>query len=294
MVYNMIYRDGKDGRTYAKRFAVTAITRDKPYDLTKGTPGSITLYLTANPNSESEVVTIALNPRCKARVKSFEFDFDSLAIKGRGSQGNTITKWPVRKVSQKEAGQSTLGGLEIWYEESVGRLNTENRGIFLGIFENEEKILVLYKNGSLELTNYELSNRYEHEEIETIVKYDPEIIVSVIHYDAEADHFYIKRFKIESEAIGKSTQFTAESKGSFAAIITIDENPTAEMKYVYGKQKERRTDIIELKDLVDIKGWKARGNRLSNYQVIDVKPVKQNGPEIIIAQDEQKDLFEKE
>jgi len=292
MVYNMIYRDGKDGRTYAKRFSVTSITRDKPYDLTKGSEGSKVFYLTANPNSESEIVSVSLNPRCKARNKSFEFDFDSLAIKGRGSQGNIITKWPVRKVNQKEAGQSTLGGLEIWYDETVGRLNTDSRGSFLGSFENDEKILVLYKNGSLELTNYELSNRYEAEDIEVIVKYDPEIIVSAVHYDADNDHFYVKRFKIESDVTGKSTQFTAEGKGSFPAIISIADNPGAEIKYLFGKKKERRSERVYLKELVDVKGWKARGNRLSNYQVIDVKPVKEDGPEIIINQDDQKDLFD--
>jgi topoisomerase IV subunit A len=294
MVYNLIYSDGKEGRTYAKRFAVTAITRDKPYVLTKGTPESKVFYLTANPNSESEVVTLTLNPRCKARVKSFDFDFETLAIKGRSSQGNIITKWPLRKVTQKEAGQSTLGGLEIWYDDTVGRLNTDTRGIFLGTFENDEKILVLYKNGSLELTNYELSNRYEPEEVEIICKYDPGIIVTVVHYDGDAGHFYIKRFNIESDTIGKSTKFTAESKNSFPAIIAIDDNPRAEIKYIFGKKKERRTEIIELKDLVEIKGWKARGNRLSNHQVIDVKPVRQDGPEIIISQDEQKDLFDGE
>lgn len=294
MVYNMIYRDGTDGRTYAKRFAVTAITRDKPYDLTKGTTGSKVLYLTANPNSESEVVTVNLNPRCKARVKQFDFDFETLAIKGRGSQGNIITKWPVRKVSQKEAGQSTLGGLEIWYDEAVGRLNTEDRGTYLGEFDNDDKILVLYKNGSLELTNYELSNRYEPDEIQIIVKYSPEIIITAVHYDAEAEHFYVKRFNIESDTTGKSTHFIAESKNSFPAIISINDNPKAEIKYLFGKQKERRAEIVNLKELVDVKGWKARGNRISSYQVIDVKPVKQEGPEIIIAQEEQKDLFEGE
>lgn len=291
MVYNLIYRDGKDGKTYAKRFAVTSITRDKPYDLTKGNDGSKVLYLTANPNSESEVVTITLNPKSKARIKSFDFDFNELAIKGRGSQGNTITKWPVRKISQKEAGQSTIGGLEIWYEESVGRLNTESRGSFLGIFENGDRILVIYKNGSLELTSFELSNRFEPEKIHIISKFDPEAILTIVHYDAETEHFYVKRFLVESDTIGKTTSFISEAKGSFPAVISQEVNPKAEIKFFFGKQKERRKEIVELKDLVEIKGWKARGNKVSNYQVIDVLPVKEEGPEIIIADDEQGDLF---
>ncbi|KAA3610010.1 MAG: DNA gyrase/topoisomerase IV subunit A [Calditrichaeota bacterium] len=292
MVYNMIYRDGKDGRTYAKRFSVTAITRDKQNDLTKGTKDSKVFYFTANPNSESEVVTVSLNPRCSARQKSFDFDFDSLAIKGRGSQGNIITKYPVRKIAHKEAGQSTLGGLEIWYDETVGRLNNDSRGSFVGSFEGDERILVLYKNGSLELTTFDLSNHYEHEKIETIVKFNPEIVITAVHYDADVQNFYVKRFKVESEVVGRVTQFTAESKGSFAAIISTDDTPKADYKYLFGKQKDRRSGILELKTLVDVKGWKSRGNRLSTYQVIDVKPHKPDGPEIIIAQEDQKDLFE--
>lgn len=292
MVYNMIYRDGKDGRTYAKRFAVTAITRDKPYDLTKGTKDSKVLYFTANPNSESEVVNVVLNPKSKARIKAFDFDFESIAIKGRSSQGNIVTKYPVRKVTQKEAGQSTLGGLEIWYDEAVGRLNTDNRGKFLGTFEGDHKVLVLYKNGSLELTNYELTNHYEPEQVEIIEKYDPSLIITAVHYDAEAGHFYVKRFKVESEVLDKTFNFTEESKGSFVVLISTKAEPRAEIKYLYGKQKERRAEIVFLHDLVDIKGWKARGNRLSNYNIIDVKPIKEDGPEIIIAEEEQTNLFE--
>jgi len=290
-VYNMVYRDGKEGRTYAKRFSVTAITRDKQNDLTKGTKNSKVFYFTANPNSESEVVTVSLNPRCSARQKTFDFDFDSLAIKGRGSQGNIITKYPVRKVAHKEAGQSTLGGLEIWYDETVGRLNDDSRGVFLGTFEGDERILVLYKNGSLELTTFDLANHYDHEKISLIVKYDPEIVITAVHYDAEAENFYIKRFKVESEIVGRLFQFTAESKGSFMAIISTDSETKADLKYLYGKQKDRRSQVLELKGLVDVKGWKSRGNRLSTYQVIDVKPHEQEGPEIIIAQEDQKDLF---
>ncbi len=291
MVYNMVYRDGKEGRAYAKRFSVTAITRDKQNDLTKGTKDSKVFYFTANPNSESEVVTVSLNPRCSARLKTFDFDFDTLAIKGRASQGNILTKYPVRKVAHKEAGQSTLGGLEIWYDETVGRLNTDSRGTFLGTFENGDKILVLYKNGSLELTTYDLSNHYDHEKIEQIIKYDPEMVITAVHYDAGAKNFYVKRFKVESQVIGRIFQFTAESKGSFMAIVSTEVETRADMKYLYGKQKERSSQVLDLKELVDVKGWKSRGNRLSTYHVLDVKPHKTDGPEIIIAQDDQADLF---
>jgi topoisomerase-4 subunit A len=293
-VYNMVYRDGKEGRAYAKRFSVMAITRDKQNVLTKGTKDSKVFYFTANPNSESEVVTVSLNPRCSARQKSFDFDFDSLAIKGRSSQGNIITKYPVRKVAHKEAGQSTLGGLEIWYDETVGRLNSDSRGLFLGSFEGDERILILYKNGSLELTSFDLTNHYEHEKIAQIIKHDPETVITAVHFDAAAENYYVKRFKVESEIVGRLFQFSAESKGSFMAIVSTESENSVEMKYLYGKQKERRKQILELKELVDIKGWKSRGNRLSSYHVVDVKTHKAEGegPEIIINQEDQKDLFE--
>jgi len=207
MIYHMIYRDGKDGSSYVKRFAVTSITRDKPYDLTKGAAGSKVLYFSANPNSESEVVDIQLHPKSKARKKEFSFDFGELAIKGRGAQGNILTKYPVRKVSLRETGASTLGGLELWYDATVGRLNDEERGRYLGSFEGDDKILVIYKDGSLELTNYELTNRYDYEKIHSIMRYDPEIVITTVHYDSESDNFYVKRFQVESESTGRLFSF---------------------------------------------------------------------------------------
>ncbi len=297
MIYHMIYRDGKDGSSYVKRFAVTSITRDKPYDLSKGTAGSKVLYFSSNPNSESEVVDIQLHPKSKARKKEFSFDFGELAIKGRGAQGNILTKYPVRKVSLRETGASTLGGLELWYDATVGRLNDEERGQYLGSFEGDDKILVIYKDGSLELTNYELTNRYDYEKIHSIMRYDPEIVITAVHYDSESDNFYVKRFQVESESTGRLFTFISEDKSSFPALISTDDNPKAQVKFLFGRQKERRTETLELKDVVDVKGWKARGNRLSNYRVLDVKPVENaddDGPEIIIAGEEQTTLFKDE
>ena len=292
MVYNMAYRDGKEGRCYVKRFAITSITRDRDYDLTKGAKGSTVLYFTANPNSESEVVSVHLNPRCGARQKVFEYDFAELAIKGRGSQGNILSRWPVKRINHKAQGASTLGGLKIWYDESVGRLNRDERGIFLGTFDGEDKICVIYKDGSLELTNFDLSTHFEPEKIHTIMKFEAETVITTVHYDAKAKNFYVKRFKVESETIGRLFRFIGDESGSFAAIISTASNPRASMKYLFGKQKERRSMIVNLSELVDIKGWRARGNRMSNYQVIDVKPVEDDGPEIIIADDDQTDLFD--
>lgn len=301
MVYNMVYRDGKDGRSYAKRFAVTAITRDKLNVLTKGTPGSSVLYFTANPNSESEVVNVRLNPNCNARVKMFDFDFDSLAIKGRASQGNILSRYPVKKVMHKEAGKSTLGGKEIWYDGTVGRLNTEKHGTLLGTFEADDKILIVYKNGSLELSSFELGNHYQADAIQFIVKHNPERILSAVHFDGEAENYYVKRFKVETDQIGKPFQFTSESSGSYPVVLSISDKTWVFIEYTYGKQKELKSDSLLLNDLVDIKGWKARGNRLSTYSLTKVEfdkveDVKVEAPttaedEAEINEDSQKSLF---
>ncbi len=291
MVYNMVYRDGKDGRTFAKRFSVTSITRDRQYVLTKGTPGSKVLYFTANPNSESEIVTVFLNPRCKARLKQFDFNFSDLLVKGRGSQGNTLTKWPVRRVTQKEAGVSTIGGLDIWYDPTVGRLNRDERGDYLGNFEAGDKIVVFYKNGTVELTGFELTNHYNYDKIERLVKYDPEQVFSMVHYDPHSKNFYAKRFKVDNDTIGRVTPLISQEKGSFVALFSTEAAPGVEVKYLFGRKKERRAQVMKLDKVVDVKGWKARGNRLLAQPVVDVKPVVEDGPEIIIADDPQTDLF---
>lgn len=280
MIYHTIYQDGKNGPSYIKRFAVTAITYDKVYDLSKGTKGSRVVYFSANPNSESEVVTVNLSHGSLARKVVFDFDFAELAIKGRSSMGNRLTKYPVRKIAHKMAGASTLGGLDIWYDNSVGRLNSEKRGYHLGKFENGDKILVIYKIGSLELTNYELANRYDHEKISIIQKYNPGIIITAVHFDGDEENFYVKKFKVESEAIGRVFQFISESKGSFPAIITIDTNPKVEIQYLSGRNKEKKSEEVFLNKLVDIKGWKARGNRLCNFKVLSVHQIEKEDKNI--------------
>lgn len=280
MIYHMIYQDGKDGAGFVKRFAVTSITYDKPYDLSKGTKGSRVAYFSANPNSESEVVTVALNAKSAARKLTFDFDFAELAIKGRASMGNKITKYPIRKVVHKKAGISTLGGLDIWYDENVGRLNCEDRGRYLGKFEGDDKVLAIYKDGSLELTNFELTNHYEAENIAFVKQYGPEIVITAIHFDGEAKNHYVKRFKVETDTVGRVSRFTSDSDGSYPVFITLELAPKVEVQYLYGRKKEKRSEVMELNSLVDIKGWKARGNRLSNYEVVDVKHVEDEAPKI--------------
>src|SRR5690606_14190410 len=170
MVYNMVYLDGKTGRSMVKRFQVLSVTRDREYDLTKGNKGSKVSYFTANPNGEAEIVTVFLTSGSKARIKVFDFDFSTIEIKGRAAQGNILTKYPVRKIQLKVEGTSTLGGLDIWYDESIGRLNTDARGKKLGTFKGQDSVLVIDKNGCYTLTSYELTNRYDPEQVLLIEK----------------------------------------------------------------------------------------------------------------------------
>ncbi len=291
MTYNMIYRDGKSGISYAKRFTVTAITRDKQYDLTKGNKGSKTLYFTANPNSESETVTVYLSQSCRARIKVFDFDFAELAIKGRGAQGNIFSKYPVKKIVQKSIGASTLGGLDVWYDETIGRLNTDERGLYLGNFEGDDLILAIYKDGTYELTSYELSNHYDLEKTILIEQFDPEKVITAVHYDGDTENFYVKRFKIETLTQDKFFKYITDHKDSKLVLVTSHQNPSAEMRYLKGRAKEEMAENISLNDIVDIKGWKARGNRISNYKVIGVDLIETDEPEIIIAEDNEPEII---
>ncbi|MBD3223398.1 MAG: DNA gyrase/topoisomerase IV subunit A [Caldithrix sp.] len=267
MIYNMMYVDGDSGKTYAKRFAVTSITRDKTYDLTKGNKNSRVLYFTANPNSESEVVTVYLNPASRARKKVFDFDFGSLDIKGRGSMGNTVTKYAVKKITQKEIGRATLGGLELWFDDTTGRLNTEGRGQQLGTFDGDQLILSIYKDGSYMLTDYDLNNRYDTTKLVLIEKFDGSRIVSAVYYDGQKKNFFVKRFQIETLTLNKPFKFITDTKDSALIVATTDDQPWIEVEYLKGRAKEKHTERLDLTQRVDVKGWKARGNRLSPYRV---------------------------
>ena len=183
LVYNMIYRDGFSGISYGKRFSVTSIIRDRVYDLTQGNEKSEIIYFTANPNSESEMVAVNLHSSVKARNKTFEYNFNDLAIKSRSVKGNIVSKYRIRKVVQKEIGDSTLGGRDIWLDENIGRLNADKQGRYLGSFNTDDSILVIYDDGDYELTNFELTNRYKINEISLIEKFNDKAFLSAIHYD---------------------------------------------------------------------------------------------------------------
>ncbi len=268
MVYNLVYYDAKSGKSFAKRFSVTSIIRDKFYDVTRGAKGSKILYFTANPNSESEIVTVYLSPSSRARKKVFEFDFGELAIKGRGAQGNTLTRYAVRKISQKESGASTLGGMDIWFDETVGRLNRDGRGILLGSFDNGDLIMAVYKNGVLDFTDYDLTNHYDIGRLIHIEKFDPEKVISAVHYDGSAKNFYVKRFQVPNAAKGRSYSFISESKGSSLLAVSTAAEPVIELEYLKGRNKEKFSEQVQLNEIVGVKGIKARGNRLSSYRVV--------------------------
>lgn len=272
MTYNVIYLDGKSGVSYAKRFNVTGVTRDKEYNVTKETPRSKILYFSANPNGEAETIQIQLTQGCTAKKKSFEFGFSDIAIKGRSSQGNTATKYPVRRIDLRSSGVSTLGGLDIWFDEEVGRLNKEKRGKHLGNFDGEDRILVLFKNGEYMLTNFELTNRYIMADIAVLEKFKPNRIISAVHYLPSKKVYYVKRFKIETTSIDQRFLFISDEKDASLLYVTTHSAPEIEYVLDLGKGKTM-TEKAVLNDLVDVKGWKATGNKIIGGKIIKVIPV---------------------
>lgn len=281
MVYNVIYADGKTGISMAKRFSVSSVTRDKEYDITKGNKGSKVHYFTANPNSESEVVTITLTPTATARNKVLDYDFAELLIKGKGSQGNVVTKYPVKKIVQKSLGDSTLGGRDIYYDEVIGRLNTESRGRYLGSFNTDDSILVIYKDGSYELTSFDLTNHYDVATIELVQKFEAERIISAVHYDGESKNTYVKRFKVETTTLGKRFVYISENKGSRLLAVSTQPEPQVEIKFQRDKKSEKETETLLLSAFIDVKGWKATGNRLNYFKIFSVTLHKSVAEEVL-------------
>lgn len=269
MVYNLIYLDGTSGKAMVKRFQVLAVTRDREYDLTKGTKGSKVLYMTANPNGEAEIITVYLTQGAKARIKVFDFDFSTIEIKGRAAGGNILTKYPVRKIQLKMEGVSTLGGLDIYYDSSIGRLNTDQRGRKIGNFLGEDRIIVFYKNGDYELTTFELTNRYEANNVVLIEKFDQEKVFSAIYYDGASKNHFVKRFLIETTTLNKKFNVISDHKQSALVVISSDKQPQVKVLLEKGKEKEEVEYDLDM--LIDIKGWKSIGNKLSSYKVLEVK-----------------------
>lgn len=271
MVYNLVYLDGTTGRAMVKRFQVLSVTRDREYVLTKGTKGSKVLYFTANPNGEAEIVAVYLTQGAKARVKVFDFDFSTIEIKGRAANGNILTKYPIRKIQLKVEGTSTLGGLDIYYDEHVGKLNTDQRGRKIGNFLGDDKIIAFYKDGSYELSSFEVTNRYNAAELLLIEKFDPQKVVSCIYFDGGSKNFYVKRFMIETSTSNKKFHFVSDYKQSYLQLVSTAKQPQA--RVVLQKGKETVDVEYDLDMLIDVKGWKSMGNRLSSHPVKEIHPI---------------------
>lgn len=267
-IYNMIYQDGKGGKTMMKRFPVTSITRDKEYNLTAGAPGSKVLYFTANPNGEAEVVTILLRAKAKLKKLKFDMDFAELAIKGRAAKGNTLTKHLVNKVTLKEAGTSTLSARKIWFDDTVQRINTEGRGELLGEFKAEDKILTITQSGHYKLTGTNISTHFE-EDLIIIEKWMPKKPVTLVYFDGEKEDFYVKRFLIEDT--DKKVLFISEHEKSYLEMASTDYNTVIDISFVKPRGKDPKpNETLNLKDFISVKGFKALGNKLSYDKVKSV------------------------
>jgi topoisomerase-4 subunit A len=283
-IYNVIYLDGKSGTSYAKRFFVTGITRDKEYDISMGNPKSKVIYFTANENGEAESVAINLTANSTAKKKQFDWDFTTLTIKNRSSMGNVLTKFPVRKIALKSAGKSTLGGVDIWFDAVIGKLNRDEHGTYLGNFGSEDKILVIYKDGQYEFTNFELTNRYEQKDILKVVKYDQERPISCLYYEGENKIYYIKRFKIETTTIDKKFLFITDTKNSRLLAACLDKYPRFEIKTKADKKSSIETQTILVDEFVEIRGWKAIGQKINAYEVLEVKQLEPKPEEVVVVE----------
>ena len=262
-IYNVIYRDGKQGINYIKRFAITGISRDKDYDLTKGTPDSRILYFSANPNGEAETVKVILKPKPRQRLLLFEKDFRSVPIKGRGSMGNILTKAEIHKITLKQKGESTLGGRMVWFDRDVLRLNYDGRGELLGEFQSNDQILVILKNGDFYTTSFELSNHYESS-ILIIEKYEPEKVWTAVVYDADQKFPYIKRFSLESSS--RKQNFVGENPKSELLLLTDERYPRLELVFG-GTDAHRPAQIIDAEAFATLRSFKAKGKRLTTYKL---------------------------
>jgi topoisomerase-4 subunit A len=287
-IYNIVYRDGRTGVTYMKRCAITGLTRDKEYNLTRGTPGSKILYLSINPNGEAEVIKVILKPRPRLRNLLIEKDFGDLAIKGKSSLGNIVTKYGISKVVLKEKGGSTLGGRKIWFDEDVLRLNHDARGRYLGEFKDEDKLLAITKKGTFRTSSFDLSNHFEDDLI-LIERFNQDKIFSAVYYDADQKYYYVKRFNAEISE--KPVSFIGDAAGSALIRITEVDYPRFEIEFG-GRNKNRTNEIIEVAEFIGIKSYRAKGKRLSNYEVALVKelePIKTKAEEIQEAVQSQKE-----
>ena len=265
MVFNAAYLDLKKVFSYVKRFQVTSATKEKVYNLGKGDKGAKLLYIASRPNGESEVVTVHIHASQKARKKVFDYDFSEIEIKGKAARGNILSKYKVRAVKEKSVGLSTLSGIKIYYDNSIGRLNTEQRGEYLGKFNGEDMIIAVYKDGNYELSSFELTNRYDWNNILFLDKYIEKGIMSAAYYDGKLKNYYVKRFNIETNTMNKKFLFISQEKGSKLEYASFRSGETMSFKY-FSNKKLQPTEI-NLDQFIDVKGWKSIGNKI-NFEKI--------------------------
>ncbi|MFN2313049.1 MAG: DNA gyrase/topoisomerase IV subunit A [Bacteroidales bacterium] len=266
-IYNIVYLDGREGSCYVKRCALTGLTRDKEYSLGRGTTGTRILYLSANPNGEAEVIRVYHKPRARLKKLTFDFDFGELAIKGRASMGNILTKNAIHKITLKEKGLSTLGGRKLWFDEAVMRLNVDGRGRFLGEFASEDMLLVITRGGWFRTSGTDLSLHFE-DDLLLLEKYRETKIFSVVYWDQEQGFYYVKRFVFEESE--RLQCLISDSEGSKLISLTEVEYPRLEISFG-GKNEGRRQEIIEVAEFIGVKSFRAKGKRLSNFSVTDIR-----------------------
>ncbi|MDF1694277.1 MAG: DNA gyrase/topoisomerase IV subunit A [Saprospiraceae bacterium] len=281
--YNMIYVDATTGRSMAKRFNVKSITRDKTYDLTKGAKGSKLHYFTVNPNGESEIVNVQLSPGCSAKKKVFEFDFGEIGIKGRGAGGNIVTKYPVRKITQISIGKSSLGAIKVWMDEVSGRLNTAERGIFLGAFDTGDNVIALYKDGTYEINELDLNKKYDVGRVVEVARSNSETVISVVYFEGEKEWTMIKRFEIETQKMDTKYPFISESSGSKLYFATTSPNPI--VKYSHKSGGVKQEEEVNLSSFIDVKGWKAMGNKVGEYKILKIQHL--NPPKLEVEEEKE-------
>ncbi len=283
-IYNMIYRDGKKGPSYIKRFAVTSITRDREYDLTNGNKGSVVWYFSANPNGEAEVVTVLLRQSGSIKKLKWDLDFADIRIKGRGSKGNLVTKYAIKRVELKEKGVSTLKPRKIWFDDTVQRLNVDGRGELVGEFRGEDRLLIITQSGIAKTIIPELTTHFESDMI-VLEKWIPKKPISAIYYDGEKERYYVKRFLIENE--GKEESFISDHPNSQLEIVSTDWRPMAEVEFTKERGKDRKPNMeVNLEEFIAIKGINALGNQLTREKINQISlldPLPYEAPEEVHA-----------
>jgi topoisomerase-4 subunit A len=265
----VVYRDGKAGFSYLKRFAVTGVSRDKEYDITQGTAGSRVLYFSANPNAEGEIIRVTLKPKLRLKVTSFEKDFSEIAIKGRQSIGNILTKNEVLKATFKQKGTSTLGGRAVWFDKDVLRLNYDNRGEYLGEFQPEDMLLVVSKKGEYYTTSFDETNHFA-DDVMLVEKFDKDKIWSVALFDADAGYKYLKRFQFEASQ--KRVNFLGDNPKSVLIWIADTVYPRVQVTFG-GTDRHREPIVIEVEEFIGVKGIKAKGKRIHTWEIATIEEV---------------------